>query len=163
MPIPLAPLPSVTDRTLAWSSVLSPASWRRRQRFANRCPRGDVLLVDNGPVNRCPQESHRVSSGWACETLPLRVRHAAGSLATRAARSTRRPRDAGMNSSRRQPGGASRPNMARNSAVVLVTGKGSSGTGTPSARHSGSQPSAGRHSTRRSRGTAFRTAALWRS
>src|SRR5439155_17072093 len=60
-------------------------------------------------------------------------------------------------------GGASRPNMARKSAVVFVTGKGSSGTGTPSAPHSGAQPSDGRHSTRRSRGTPARTSALWRS
>ena len=45
-----------------------------------------------------------------------------------------------------------RPSMARNSSVVFVTGKGSSGSGMPSMAHSGPQPSAGCHSTSRSAG-----------
>src|SRR5262249_12870045 len=46
-----------------------------------------------------------------------------------------------------QTGGA--PSISRNWAVVFVTGNGSSGTGTPSAVHSGSQPSVACHTTRR--------------
>src|SRR4051812_28520543 len=47
------------------------------------------------------------------------------------------------------------------SARALTCGNGSSGTGTPRAAQSGSQPSLACHSTRRSAGTSRRTAALW--
>ena len=48
--------------------------------------------------------------------------------------------------------GWSRPVMARKSAVVLVWGNGSSGTGRSRPAQSGAQPSSGRHSMRRSAG-----------
>ena len=57
----------------------------------------------------------------------------------------------------------SRPVIARKSAVVLVWGNGSSGTGRSRPAQSGAQPSSGRHSMRRSAGTSARTSALWRS
>jgi hypothetical protein len=53
--------------------------------------------------------------------------------------------------------------MVRKPAASFERGNGSSGMGTPSAAHSGSHPSAGRHSTSRVGAIAARTAALWRS
>ena len=50
-----------------------------------------------------------------------------------------------------------------NSSVVLVTGKGSPGTGSPSRSQIGSQPSPGVHSSRRLAGTSLRTLSLWRT
>lgn len=59
-----------------------------------------------------------------------------------------------------QSSGASSPDMARNSSVVLTWGNGSSGTATPSISQSGPQSSPGDHSTSRSGGTEARTSAL---
>src|SRR5262249_46243826 len=59
----------------------------------------------------------------------------------------------------RQGEGPSSPARARNCSDVLDTGNGSSGTGTPSAAHSGPHPSVTRHSTSRFAGARFRTSA----
>ncbi len=52
------------------------------------------------------------------------------------------------------------PIISRNSSVVLVTGNGSAGTGSPSRSQIGSHPSPRLHSNSRSAGTAARTASL---
>jgi hypothetical protein len=52
------------------------------------------------------------------------------------------------------------PSLSRNSSVVLVTGKGSAGTGSPSRSQIGPHPSPGDHSISRLAGTSARTPSL---
>ena len=119
---------------------------------------GELVLAPGLDLQRtCPSRRRRPRRSGPAATMPATAWPARSRRWSRARRWTVWP--SGTAGAVAQ----SQPMRDRNSAVLLLCGKGSAGSGTPRAAHRGPQPSPGCHSTSRSAGTAARTAALWAS